>query len=52
MALTTYKLVNKKLIVHTQPQGDRYSQIVEYQTGTVTPQVADVSINLDKLLLF
>ena len=31
-------LVHKKLIVHTQPDGDGYSQIVEYKAGKVTPQ--------------
>ena len=46
-------LVNKKLIVHTQPQGDRYMQIVEYKTGTLTPQAfPNIAIALDKLLLF
>ena len=46
-------LVNKKLIVHTQPKGDRYSQIIEYRSGTVTPQAfADLAISLDELLLF
>lgn len=45
--------MNKKLIVHTQPEGDRYSQIVEYRSGTVTPQAfADLAISLDELLLF
>lgn len=46
-------LVNKKLVVHTQPSNDFYSQIVEYKTGTVTPQAfPDTAIPLDRLLLF
>lgn len=46
-------LVNKKLIVHTQPKDGSYSQITEYQSGTVTSQIfSDIEIDLDKLLLF
>ncbi|MGK7899024.1 MAG: Uma2 family endonuclease [Xenococcus sp. (in: cyanobacteria)] len=46
-------LVNKKLIVHTQPNNEGYAQIIEYQTGKVTPQVfPGVEVLLDKLLLF
>lgn len=46
-------LVNKKLIVHTQPQNDRYCQVVEYKSGTVTSQTfPNIAIALDRLLLF
>ena len=46
-------LVGKKLIVHTQPDNEEYSQIVEYKTGVVTPQAfPNIAIALDKLLLF
>ena len=46
-------LKNKKLIIHTQPSKDKYLQIVEYQSGTVTPQAfADIEIAVDKLLLY
>lgn len=46
-------LVNKKLIVHTQPKNDRYCQIVEYKSGMVIPQAfPDITIALDRLLLF
>ena len=46
-------LVAKKVIVHTQPQGNTYSQIVEYKTGTISPQAfPNIAIALDKLLLF
>lgn len=46
-------LVNKTLIVHTQPQGDRYIQIVEYKTGIVKPQAfPNITIELNKLLFF
>lgn len=45
-------LVNKKLIVHTQPQNSKYTQISDYKSGTVAPQAfPNVNINLDKLLL-
>ena len=30
-------LQNNKLVVHTNPQGDRYCQIVEYKSGTISP---------------
>ncbi len=30
-------LVNKKLIVHNNPQGNKYSQVKEYSSGIVSP---------------
>ena len=46
-------LKNKKLIVHTKPRNGIYSQIVEYQSGTITPQAfPDIDIDLSKLLLY
>jgi Uma2 family endonuclease len=46
-------LKNKKIIVHTQPSNDKYLQIVEYQSGTVTPQAfADIEIEIENLLLY
>lgn len=46
-------LVNKKLITHTQLQGNSYSKITEYKTGTVSPLAfPDLAIALDKLILF
>ena len=46
-------LKNKKLIVHTQPSKDKYLQVVEYQSGTVTPQAfANIAIAIDRLLLY
>ena len=46
-------LVNKKLIVHTQPVNNSYSQIQTLTTGTISPQAfPNVAIALDKLLLF
>lgn len=43
-------LVNQKLVVHTLPDGDRYSQIVEYQSGSVSPQAfSDIVIPLTEL---
>jgi Uma2 family endonuclease len=45
-------LKNKKLIVHTQPSQDTYLQVVEYKSGTVTPQVfPKIIISLNNLLL-
>lgn len=46
-------LVNKKLIVHTQPSQDNYLQVVEYKSGTVTPQAfSEITIELNNLLLY
>lgn len=46
-------LQNNKLIVHTQPQSDRYSQIVEYKTGTISPLAfTQITIPLNRLLLY
>lgn len=46
-------LVGKKLMVHTQPQKDVYTQIRELTSGTITPQAfPKITIPLDKLLLF
>ena len=46
-------LVDKNLIIHTLLQNGRYSQIVEYKTGTVFSLAFPViAIALDKLLLF
>ena len=46
-------LVNKQLVVHTQPEGDRYLQVVSSSVRVVSPQAfPDIEIPLDKLLLF
>ena len=46
-------LVDKNLIIHTLLQNGRYSQIVEYKTGTVfSLAFPDIAIALDKFLLF
>lgn len=46
-------LKNQKLIVHTKPQDSRYSQIVEYQSGSfVTQTFPNLKIDLDRLLLY
>ena len=46
-------LVNKQLIVHTQPLNNSYSQVRCLAAGTVTPQAfPQIAIALDKLLLF
>ena len=46
-------LVNKKLIVHTLPVDNQYSQIVEIVSGIISPQAfPEVTIHLSNLLLF
>ncbi|WP_107670572.1 Uma2 family endonuclease [Cyanothece sp. BG0011] len=46
-------LKNKKLIVHTQPQNNNYSEITEYLSGKITSQAFPyIEINLGKLLLY
>jgi Uma2 family endonuclease len=46
-------LINQKLIVYTQLQGDRYNQVQEFTTGTFIPQAfPNKKISLNKLLLF
>ncbi|MEL6910541.1 MAG: Uma2 family endonuclease [Cyanobacteria bacterium J06648_1] len=45
-------LVNKRLIVHTQPVNSSYTQVHAVTAGTVSPQsFPDLKIALDKLLL-
>ena len=46
-------LVNKKLIVHTEPKNNGYSQVKKYTNGTVSPLAfPNVTIALEQLLLF
>ncbi len=46
-------LKNKKLIVHTQLQNSRYSQITEYLSGKIRSQAfPDIEIDIEKLLLY
>ena len=46
-------LKNKQLIVHTQPDKDKYLHIVTHNQGIVTPQAfPDCQIPLDKILLY
>ena len=46
-------LVDKKVIVHTHPIGESYSQIKEYIDGTISPLAfPQVAIALKQLLLF
>jgi len=46
-------LVNKKLIIHTNPQGDKYAQVKEYSSGIVSPiAFPQITIALNQLLLF
>lgn len=46
-------LVNKKLIVHTHPISNSYSQIREYIDGTISPLAfPQIAITLKQLLLF
>ncbi len=44
-------LKNKKLIVHTYPKGNNYSQIIEYKKGVISPQAfPNISIELTEIL--
>lgn len=44
-------LINKKLIVHTAPQGNIYQNISTHQTGTICSQAfPNAAIALEKLL--
>ncbi|MEM8721814.1 MAG: Uma2 family endonuclease [Cyanobacteria bacterium P01_G01_bin.39] len=46
-------LVNKQLIIHTDPQNNQYAQIKVYKGGTVSPLAfPDIEIALNQLLLF
>ena len=46
-------LVNKNLIVHTEPKNNEYQQISQYQTGLVySLAFPNIAIALNKLLLF
>ena len=46
-------LKNKKTIVHTQPQNNIYTRVVEYQSGTITLEAfPNINIDLNKLLLY
>lgn len=46
-------LVNKQLVVHTQPVNNFYSQIQILTAGTITPQAfPDLAIAINRLLLF
>ena len=46
-------LKNKKLIVHTQPQNNIYTQVVEYQSGIITlAAFPNIDIDLRQLLLY
>jgi Uma2 family endonuclease len=45
-------LVNKKLIVHTQPQNNCYSQVKEFTTGTISAEAfPNIPLAINKLLL-
>ena len=46
-------LKNKKLVVHTQPQNNIYSQVAEYQSGAIALQAfPNINVDLSKLLLY
>ncbi len=46
-------LQNKQVIVHTQPQDNKYLQVVTYQSGVISPLAfPQMEIILQKLLLF
>lgn len=44
-------LVNKKLIVHTMPNGSSYQKIVEYEDGTIYTQAfPDLAIAIERIV--
>jgi Uma2 family endonuclease len=46
-------LINKELIVHTQPQADFYTQIAKYNSGNIVTQAfPNIVIEISQLLLF
>jgi Uma2 family endonuclease len=46
-------LINKKLIVHTAPEGNNYTKITEYTQGIISPLAfPELEIALEQLLLF
>ena len=46
-------LVNKKLIVHTEPENNEYQQVTQYQTGLVySLAFPEIAIAINRLLLF
>ncbi|WP_019507362.1 Uma2 family endonuclease [Pleurocapsa sp. PCC 7319] len=46
-------LKNNQLLVHTQPEANNYSQIVEYKAGTISPLAfPQITIGLERLLLY
>lgn len=46
-------LNNNQLIVHTQPQNNSYTQVVQYKVGTISPLAfPKIVIAINRLLLF
>jgi Uma2 family endonuclease len=46
-------LVNKKLIVYTDPEGNNYQKVTEHTTGSISPLAfPNLEIALEQLLLF
>lgn len=46
-------LVNKKLIVHTTPEGNKYTKVTEYTKGVISPLAfPELEIAIEQLLLF
>jgi Uma2 family endonuclease len=46
-------LVNKKLIVHTEPKSDNYKKVTQYTKGTISPLAfPNLKIAIEQLLLF
>lgn len=46
-------LINKKVIVHTQPNKNKYQMIEKYKSGIIKPVAfPDVEVQLNKLLLY
>lgn len=46
-------LINKKLIVHTVPEGNKYTKVTEYTKGVISPLAfPELGIAIEQLLLF
>lgn len=46
-------LINKKLIVHTVPEGNKYTKVTEYTKGIISPLAfPELGIAIEQLLLF
>ena len=46
-------LKNNQLIVHIEPKDNKYTRVIEYKTGAISPLVfPEIFIDLKELLLY